>query len=73
MSENWVDVPKVEIPSPATWNTMSMSQLLEVKNLLLDKIHMAGNKQLYLAPLNSALQKLEILISQKMNDPRGSS
>lgn len=73
MSDNWVDSPRVEIPQPNTWPTMSMNQLLEVKNLLLDKIYMARGKPMYMAPLNAALQKLEVLIAQKMNDPRGSS
>jgi len=73
MSDYWVDTPRAEIPSPETWSTMSMSQLLEVKNMLLDKIYMARGKPMYLNPLNAALQKVEVLIAHKMNDPRGSS
>jgi hypothetical protein len=71
MSETWVDVPRVEIPPPATWSGLTLNQLLDVKNQLLDKIYMARGKQAYLKPLNMAMQKLEVLIAQKMNDPRG--
>jgi len=73
MSDYWVDTPRNEIPPPNTWPTMSMTQLLEVKNQLLDKMYMAKGKPMYLAPLQSAMQKLEVPIAQKMNDPRGSS
>ena len=73
MSENWVDVPRVEIAAPSTWQNMTLNQLLDVKQQLLDKIFMAKGKQMYLTPLNTAMQHLEVLIAQKMNDPRGSS
>ena len=73
MSDNWVDAPRTEIPPPATWPTLSFNQLLEVKNQLLDKMYMARGKPMYLNPLQAAMQKLEVLIAQKMNDPRGSS
>lgn len=73
MSEYWVDAPKAEIPPPDSWPSMNMSQLLEVKNMLLDKIYMARGKPMYLNPLNAALQKVEVLLAHKMNDPRGST
>jgi hypothetical protein len=73
MSEYWVDVPKVEMAPPNTWHTLSLNQLLEVKNQLLDKIYMSKGKAMYLKPLNEALQRLEVLLAQKMNDPRGSN
>lgn len=73
MSEYWVDQPRVEIPPPQTWQNMSLNQLMEVKNQLLDKIYMAKGKPLYLQPLHAAMQKLEVLIAQKMNDPRGNN
>lgn len=71
MSEYWVDQPRVEIPPPNQWPNMSMNQLMDVKALLLDKIYMAKGKPLYLQPLQAAMQRLEVLIAQKMNDPRG--
>lgn len=73
MSEYWVDQPKVEMARPDTWHTLSMNQLLEVKQQLLDKMYMAQGKALYVKPLQMAMQRLEVLIHQKMNDPRGAS
>lgn len=73
MSEMWVDVPRNEIPPPQTWPTMSLNQLLEVKNMLMDKMYMAKGKPMYMQPIQRALQNVEVLIAQKMNDPRGSS
>jgi hypothetical protein len=72
MSETFVDQNTVEMPLPATWGTLNLSQLLEVKTKLLDKIYKARGKQEYLKPLNRALAHLDLLITQKFNDPRGS-
>jgi len=72
MSEYWVDVPKIEIPAPSTWANLTLNQLLEVKNQLLDKQYMVRGKPQYLGPLNQAMAKLEAIIAQKMADPRGS-
>lgn len=71
MSDYWVDTPRVEIPTPDTWPNLSMNQLLEVKNSLYDKMHQVRGKPLYMQPLQTALQRLEVLIAQKMSDPRG--
>ena len=71
MAETWVDVPTVQIAAPETWNTLSLNHLIETKNLILDKIYMAKGNQAYLKPLNSALQRLDTLIAQKLNDPNG--
>lgn len=71
MSEYWVDVPKVEMTPRSAWGTLGLNGLLEAKNQLLDKLHMARGNQAYLLPLNAALQELEALIAQKMSDPRG--
>lgn len=71
MSETWVDVPTVQIAAPDTWHTMSLNHLIETKNQILDKIHMAKGNQVYIKPLNSALQRLDALIAQKLNDPLG--
>ena len=73
MSDYWVDAPRNEIPPPALWPNMSMNQPLEVKNLLLDKMHMARGKPLYVQPLQAALQRVEVLLAQKANDPRGTN
>ncbi len=71
MSDYWVDAPRVEIPPASAWSGMTFTQLLEVKTQLLDKIYMARGKPAYLQPLNKALAQLEVLLSQKMSDPRG--
>lgn len=73
MSETWVDKQTVEIPAPTTWGTLNLNQLLEVKNQLMNKIYMAGNNQLYLKPLNTALANIDMLIAKKLADPRGSN
>lgn len=73
MSGYWVDAPRGEMASPNTWSTLNLSQLLDVKNQLLDKIYMARGKPTYLKPLNEAMAKLDAMISQKLNDPRGGS
>jgi hypothetical protein len=71
MSETFVDKNTVEMALPSTWPQLNLSQLLETKNKMLDKIYMAKGKPMYLKPLNEALGRLDLLISQKMNDPRG--
>lgn len=73
MSETWVDKQTVEIPHPGTWGTLNLNQLLEVKNQIMSKIYMAGNNQMYLKPLNTALANVDVLIAKKLSDPRGSS
>lgn len=71
MSQIWVDEQKVEMHPPSTWNNLTLDQLLDVKSKLLDKIYLARGKQQYLLPLNSALSRIESLISQKLSDPLG--
>jgi hypothetical protein len=73
MSETWVDVPRVEMAPPNTWHTLPLNALLDVKNQLLDKMHMARGKPMYLKPLNEAMARLDVLIAQKLLDPRGSN
>lgn len=73
MSETFVDVPKNPMPTPDTWHTLSYNHLLETKTQLMEKIYLARGKPLYLRPLNSALERLDALISAKLNDPRGLS
>lgn len=73
MSEAWVDQPSVQMALPTTWHTLSLDHLLETKNQLLSKIHIARGNQLYLKPLNRAMAELDALIAAKLADPRGSN
>lgn len=66
----FVDENKSELALADTWHTLSLNQLLDAKSKLLDKIYMARGKPAYTKPLNDALAKLEVLVDQKMNDPR---
>lgn len=71
MSETFVDVPKNAIPAPETWEALSYNQMLEVKTMIMDKMHLARGNQLYLKPLSLALARLDDLLTKKLNDPRG--
>jgi hypothetical protein len=71
MSETWVDTQRVEMVPPNLWHTLSLNGLLDTKNQLLDKLNMARGKPMYQKPLNEALARLDLLISVKLNDPRG--
>jgi hypothetical protein len=73
MSETFVDVPQTPMASPDTWHTLSYNHLLETKTQLMSKIWLARGKPMYLKPLNVALERLDALIVQKLNDPRGLS
>jgi len=73
MSEMWVDEQRTQMAPPNTWHTLSLPHLLETKNQLLDKVYMARGNQMYLKSLNSALERLELLIAAKLADPRGSN
>lgn len=73
MSITWVDEETKPLPTPDTWGTLSLNNLLDVKNQMLDKAYLARGKPVYLAAINTALGKLDALISEKLSDPRGSS
>ncbi len=73
MSETFVDEPQNPMALPDTWHTLSYNHLLETKTQLMQKIWLARGKQMYLKPLNAALERLDALIAQKLNDPRGLS
>lgn len=73
MSEMFADQPNVVMASPDTWPGLSYNRMLETKTQLIDKIYLAQGKPMYLKPLNVALERLEVLIALKLNDPRGLS
>lgn len=73
MSETWVDTPRNEMPAPNTWDSLTFNGLLDVKNQMLDKIHIARGKPMYLKALNDALARLDALIEVKLADPRGAA
>lgn len=73
MSETWVDQQTVEIIPPTQWHTLNLNQLTEVKNQLMNKVYMARGNQMYLKPLNRAIAELDVLITRKLADPRGSN
>lgn len=73
MSEIWVDQQVTEMVPAAQWHTLNLNQLVETKNLLMNKIYMASGKQIYLKPLNAALAELDGMIAKKLADPRGSN
>lgn len=73
MSETFVDVQQDPMAPPDTWPTLSYNRLLETKTQLMNKIYLARGKPMYLRPLNAALERLDALIVQKLNDPRGLS
>lgn len=66
MTSGWVDEQRVEMPPQNTWGTLSFNQLVDVKNLLLDKIYLAQGRPMYLIPLQKALNQLDALIAVKM-------
>lgn len=68
MTNGWVDEQRVEMPPQNTWSTLSFNQLVDVKNLLLDKIYLAQGRPMYLIPLQKALNQLDALIAVKMNE-----
>jgi hypothetical protein len=68
MTSGWVDEQRVEMPPQNTWSTLSFNQLVDVKNLLLDKIYLAQGRPMYLIPLQKALNQLDALIAVKMNE-----
>lgn len=68
MTSGWVDEQRVEMPPQNTWSTLSFNQLVDVKNLLLDKIYLAQGRPMYLIPLQKALNQLDALIAIKMNE-----
>jgi len=71
MSESWVDTPQVEIPAPHTWDTLSLNNLIDVKNQLLNKQSMARGAPAYVSAINDSLAQLEQIISEKSSDSRG--
>jgi hypothetical protein len=56
------------MPPQNAWSTLSFNQLVDVKNLLLDKIYLAQGRPMYLIPLQKALNQLDALIAVKMNE-----
>jgi hypothetical protein len=73
MSETFVDQYQNQMAAPDTWHTLSYNNMLETKTQLMQKIWLARGKPMYLKPLNEALLRLDALIAQKLNDPRGLS
>lgn len=73
MSETFVDQPTVQIAPADTWHTLTYNQLLETKSQLMNKIYLARGKPMFLKPLNAALERLDALLTEKLNDPRGLS
>jgi hypothetical protein len=73
MSETFVDQPSAQLAQADTWHKLSYNQMLDVKNQLLSKVFMARGNQAYLKPLNTALQRIEVMLAAKLNDPRGLS
>lgn len=73
MSETFVDQPTQVMPAPDTWGDLTLNQLLDTKNQLLDKLYLARKKPQYLPALTAAMIKLDAFIEIKLADPRGGS
>jgi len=68
---NFVDVPTVEMPKTETWPDLTLSQLFDLKNQLIDKILMAKRVPAYQVPLNKALAQVDALILKAVAGPTG--
>ena len=64
--EYFVDVPTNPIPHANTWHDMSINQLIDLKTQLQSRFFDFGSNKAIAQSLQQSLQKVELLISQRL-------
>lgn len=64
----WVDTPKQELPPVASWPTLTLSQLSDLKVQMLDKVYMARAYPHIQRSMMASIAKIDAIIASKMND-----
>ncbi len=61
-----VDEPQQPVPSADTWGSLSVNQLIEIKNTLTTRSFQYQNNPTMLKPLHAGIQRLDALISKRL-------
>lgn len=64
--EYFTDVPTQPIPPAETWETLSVNQLIEVKNTLTTRYYAFQNQPTIAKTLTSSIARLDGLISKRL-------
>ena len=72
MTITWVDKENTEIPERVLWPTLDDIELIRIKNILVNRMFMAGSSQLYLIPLKNGVSEIESILTNRLNKQTGS-
>ncbi len=64
--EYFVDAPAQPIPTADTWETLSVNQLIEVKNALTSRYYAFQNQPVIAKTLTSSIGRLDALIAKRL-------
>ena len=64
--EYFADVPTQPIPPADTWETLSVNQLIEVKNALTNRFYAFQNQPTIAKTLTASIGRLDALIARRL-------
>ena len=66
-TERFVDESEKTLAPASTWDTLPLGQLLETKSELEGKLWAFRNNPAYATPLQTAINRLQVLITERSN------
>lgn len=65
--EYFVDVPSQPIPPADTWDTLSVNQLIEVKNTLTNRLYAFNGQPAIAKTLTTSIGRLDQLLASRLS------